>query len=366
MKIITLCGTRPELIRLSVCLRKFDKFFDHIFVHTGQNYDFELNEIFYSELELRKPDIYLDVVGRNLGFTMGDIITKSYELFIQEKPDAVVILGDTNSSLAAISAKRLQIPIFHLEAGNRSYSNQVPEEVNRIIIDSISDVNICYSQTARNNLLGEGHSSEDVFVAGSPIKEIFTKYKSKILNSEILPTLSLEPKKFILLSAHREENVDKVENLIKLVDAIQALQKKYDVPIIFPMHPRTAKMLDANKINLGPNIIVLKPLGYLDYCHLQLNALFVVSDSGTIVEESYVMGFKAISLRNQIERQEGIENNTVIMSGLSKENLILSSEIILQSETNNKIMDYDQTDFSEAVIKLIVSYRQYIVNRKIN
>lgn len=366
MKIITLCGTRPELIRLSVSLKKFDKYFNHIFVHTGQNYDFELNEIFYTDLELRKPDIYLDVVGQNLGRTMGDIIAKSFELFSQEKPDAIVILGDTNSSLAAISAKRLQIPIFHLEAGNRSYSNQVPEEVNRKIIDSISDINICYSQTARNNLMAEGHSSEDVFVAGSPIKEIFTRYRAQILKSKILSALSLESKKFILLSSHREENVDNVENLLKLVDAIHALQAKYDVPIIFPMHPRTAKMVVANGIKLNPNIFVQKPLGYLDYCFLQLNALFVVSDSGTIVEESYVMGFRAISLRNQIERQEGIENNTVIMSGLSKENLILSSEIILGSETRNKIVDYDQTDFSDTIVKLIVSYRPYIMARNIN
>lgn len=366
MKIITVCGTRPELIRMSVTLKKFDSLFDHVFVHTGQNYDYELNEIFYTDLDIRKPDYYLNAAGKNLGQTMAKIISKSFDLFVDEKPDAIVILGDTNSALAALSAKRLHIPIFHLEAGNRSFSNQVPEEVNRKIVDAISDINVCYSQTAKNNLISEGHTNETVFVSGSPIKEVFTENKVHIHKSQILSQLKLSSKKYILLSVHREENVDNIENLKALVDSVNAVQRKYNLPIIFPMHPRTSKTLAANELAFNSEVKILKPLGYLDYCFLQLNSLMVISDSGSIVEESYILGFRAISLRKQIERQEGIESNTVIMSGLFTENLLLAINAVLNSTSNNKIPDYDRADFSDTIIKLIISYHPYVHARKFN
>ena len=298
LKLMTIVGTRPEIIKLSEIIKKCDKYFDHTLVHTGQNWDYTLNEIFFNDLGLRAPDYYLGVVGEDLGETMGNVIAKSYELMQKNKPDALLVLGDTNSCLSVISAKRLKVPIFHMEAGNRCKDENLPEEVIRRIVDVTSDVNLCYSEHARRYILDSGVKPEYTFVTGSPMAEVLTANIDKINNSEILKTLNLEPKKYILLSAHREENIDIEKNFFSLMNAVNAMAERYDMPVIYSTHPRSKKFIEQRNFKFHPNVRSMKPFGFSDYNHLQMNAYCVVSDSGTLPEESsYFRSFPAVCIR---------------------------------------------------------------------
>ncbi|HBJ97521.1 MAG TPA: UDP-N-acetylglucosamine 2-epimerase (non-hydrolyzing), partial [Clostridiales bacterium] len=308
LKLMTIIGTRPEIIRLSETIKKCDKYFDQTLVHTGQNYDYELNKIFFEDLALRKPNCYLNVVGQNLGQTMGNIIEKTYELMVEKKPDAVLVLGDTNSCLSAISAKRLHIPVFHMEAGNRCFDENLPEETNRRIVDHVSDVNMCYSEHARRYLASEGRPKQRTFVTGSPMAEVLRANLKKIQSSDVLERLNLEKGKYILLSAHREENIDKEENFFSLMNAINALAEQYNVPIIYSTHPRSKKFIEKRNFVFHPLVRSLKPFGFSDYNHLQINAKCVVSDSGTLPEESaFFHSFPAVCIRTSTERPEALD-----------------------------------------------------------
>ena len=289
LKLMTILGTRPEIIRLSEVIKKCDKYFDHILVHTGQNWDYTLNQIFFEDLNLRAPDYYLDSVGQDLGETIGNIIAKSYKLMAEVKPDALLILGDTNSALSAISAKRHKIPIFHMEAGNRCFDENLPEEMNRRIVDHIADVNLCYSEHARRYLNAEGRPKERTYVTGSPMAEVLTANLDKIKRSKVLEELNIEPKKYILLSAHREENIDIEKNFFSLMNAVNAMAEKYDMPVIYSTHPRSKKFIEQRNFKFHPNVRSMKPFGFSDYNHLQMNAYCVVSDSGTLPEEVVVL-----------------------------------------------------------------------------
>ena len=313
LKLMTILGTRPEIIRLSEIIKKADKYFDHILVHTGQNWDYTLNKVFFDDLELREPDYYLDSVGNNLGETIGNIIAKSYEVLLKEKPDALLLLGDTNSALSAIAAKRLKVPIFHMEAGNRCFDQNLPEEINRKIVDHISDINLPYTENSRRYLLSEGFRKEHVFVTGSPMTEVLEINKEKIEKSDILTKLNLEKNKYILLSTHREENVDNEKNFNNLVESINSVAEKYQMPIIFSVHPRTQKKLKERNIKFNSLVRELKPFGFFDYCNLQENSFCVLSDSGTLSEESAILKFPAISIRTSTERPEVIDKaNTTL------------------------------------------------------
>ena len=293
LKLMTILGTRPEIIRLSEIIKKADKYFEHILVHTGQNWDYTLNKVFFDDLELREPDYYLDSVGNNLGETIGNIISKSYEILEKEKPDALLLLGDTNSALSAIAAKRLKVPIFHMEAGNRCFDQNLPEEINRKIVDHISDINLPYTENSRRYLLAEGFRKEHIFVTGSPMTEVLEINKEKIENSDILERLNLKPNKYILLSTHREENVDKEETFNNLIESINEVAEVYKLPIIFSVHPRTQKKLKERKIKFNSLVQEMKPFGFFDYCNLQKNSFCVLSDSGTLSEESAILEFPA-------------------------------------------------------------------------
>jgi UDP-N-acetylglucosamine 2-epimerase len=296
LKLMTILGTRPEIIRLSEVIKKCDKYFDHILVHTGQNWDYTLNQIFFEDLGLREPDYYLEAVGEDLGETIGNIIAKSYKVLSEVKPDALLILGDTNSALSAISAKRLKIPIFHMEAGNRCFDENLPEETNRRIVDHIADVNLCYSEHARRYLNYEGVAKERTFVTGSPMAEVLSANIEKIKNSKVLDTLRLEKGKYILLSAHREENIDIEENFLALMSAVNTMAEEYGMPVIYSTHPRSANFIEQRGFKFHPNVRSLKPFGFSDYNHLQLNAFCVVSDSGTLPEEASYFKFPALNI----------------------------------------------------------------------
>ncbi|MGL5903833.1 MAG: non-hydrolyzing UDP-N-acetylglucosamine 2-epimerase, partial [Cetobacterium sp.] len=296
LKVMTIVGTRPEIIRLSEIMKKADKYFEHILVHTGQNWDYTLNQVFFDDLGLREPNYYLNAVGNHLGETIGNVIAKSYEILQKEKPDALLLLGDTNSALSAIAAKRLKVPIFHMEAGNRCFDQNVPEEINRKIVDHISDINLPYTENSRRYLLAEGFRKDHVFVTGSPMTEVIEKNITKIENSDILSKLRLEEKKYILLSTHREENVDSEESFNNLVESINAVAETYNMPIVFSTHPRTQKRIEERDIKFNSLVQILKPFGFFDYCNLQKNSFCVLSDSGTISEESTIMRFPAISI----------------------------------------------------------------------
>ena len=296
LKVVTVLGTRPEIIRLSVIIKKFDQFFDHTLVHTGQNYDFTLNEIFFEELSIRKPDFFLNVVGQNLGETMGNVLSKSFTLFNDVKPDALLVLGDTNSALCTISAKRLKIPIFHLEAGNRCYDQNVPEELNRKIADHTADINLTYTENSRRYLLSEGFRKDHVFCVGTPLKEVLDFYSDKIDNSLILEKLELKQEQYIVASIHREENLDIGDNFKNIIDALNKVVELYDKELIFTTHPRTKKKIKDLNLKVNSRINFIDPLGFCDYVLLQKNALITLSDSGTISEESTILGFKALSL----------------------------------------------------------------------
>ena len=334
---MTIVGTRPEIIKLSRVMAELDKNVEHILVHTGQNYDFELNEIFFKDLGVRKPDYFLNAVGKTTAETIGNILIKSDEIFEKVNPDAILLYGDTNSCLSVISAKRRQIPIFHMEAGNRCFDQRVPEELNRKIVDHLSDINMPLTEQARDYLINEGIRPETIIKTGSCMKEILSFYKNKIDNCDVLGRIKVEARKYFIVSIHREENVDYPENLKKLVDSLNALAEKYNYPVIVSTHPRTQKRLDdiKNEIELNPLVIYMKPMGFFDYIALQKNACCVISDSGTITEESSILNFPAIMIRMAHERPEGMDEGTVIMSGIERERVIESIDVVVKQFKNN-------------------------------
>ncbi len=368
IKLLIIVGTRPEIIRLSAIINKCREYFDTLLVHTGQNYDYSLNGIFFKDLGVAEPDIYLDASRDDLGMTIGNIIAKSYQVMVEVKPDALLILGDTNSCLSSICAKRLHIPIFHLEAGNRSKDECLPEETNRRIVDIISDVNLAYSEHARRYLIECGFPKERIYVIGSPMTEVLTNNLSKIQGSDILKRLNLEKNKYILLSAHREENIDTDENFYSLFNAINALAEKYNMPILYSCHPRSKKKLAQTKFRLDSRVITHEPLGFIDYNNLQLNAYFVVSDSGTLPEESSFYAslnqpLAAVSIRTSTERPEALDSASFVLAGINEKSLLQAIEVALNNKNGNGVCkDYLDLNVSDKVIKIVQSYVD-IVNR---
>lgn len=364
LKVATIVGTRPEIIRLAECIKKCDQFFEHILIHTGQNYDYELNEIFFDDLELRKPNYFLSVAGKNLGETIGNVIAKSYEVLYSEMPDALLVLGDTNSVLSTIAAKRLKIPIFHMEAGNRCFDQNVPEEINRKISDHISDINLCYTEHSRRYLLSEGFRKDHVFVTGSPLKEVLNKYTEQIQNSKVVEKLKLQQGKYIVVSAHREENIDLKDHFEILSESLNAVAEKYKMPIIFSTHPRTQKRIKEKNIKFHSLIQNIQPLGFFDYVHLQQNSYIVLSDSGTISEESAMMNFSAISIRTSTERPEAIDAGSIVLGSISKDPILQAIEVVkgTQGSGDELPWEYNVENTSNRVIKAIQSYTS-IVNR---
>jgi UDP-N-acetylglucosamine 2-epimerase len=355
MKLGIIVGTRPEIIRLSSTIKLAVKLFNSTLIHTGQNYDYNLNEVFFKDLDLPNPDIYLNCSVNNLGETVGDIISKSYNLFLKNKFDAILILGDTNSCLCAYSAKRLKIPIFHLEAGNRCFDPNVPEELNRKIIDHLADVNVCYIEQARRNLLSEGIKTQYTFVAGSPMPEVILSIKDKINNSTILNKLNIEKNNYFVWSSHREENINLDNNFDKVINSINNLASKYNKTVIFSCHPRTKKKI--KNIKLNENIVVLEPLGLIDYCSLQENSLCTLSDSGTVSEESTILNFKAILLRTSTEHPENIDAGNITLGNIDWQYLDNALDITLNNNFKlNNIINYNDNNFSEKVCKIISGY----------
>lgn len=366
LKLATILGTRPEIIRLAECIKKCDVYFEHILIHTGQNYDYELNEIFFEDLGIRKPDFFLNVAGSHLGETIGNVIAKSYEILVQETPDAILVLGDTNSVLSTIAAKRLKIPIFHMEAGNRCFDQNVPEEINRKISDHISDINLTYTENSRRYLLSEGFRKDHVFVTGSPLYEVLKKYQNEIEKSKVVESLNLNKGNYIVVSAHREENIDLEDHFKSLTAALNAVATKYQMAIIFSTHPRTKKRIEKDQIKFHPLIQNVPPLGFFDYVKLQQNAFIVLSDSGTISEESAIMKFPAISIRTSTERPEAIDAGTIILGGIEENEILNAIEITrgLFDENISIPFEYQVTNTSDRVIKAIQSYTN-IVNKVI-
>ena len=373
LKLMTIVGTRPEIIRLSEVIKKCDKYFEQILVHTGQNYDYTLNQVFFDDLGLRKPDFYLDVVGKDLGETMGNVLAKSYALMQEQNPDAVLILGDTNSCLSAISAKRLHIPTFHMEAGNRCFDENLPEETNRRIVDHISDLNMCYSEHARRYLNYEGTAKERTYVTGSPMAEVLSANFKSICSSNILETLKLESKKYILLSAHREENIDNETNFLNLMNAVNTMAESYDMPILYSCHPRSKKYIESRNFVFHKNVIQHQPLGFHDYNNLQLNAFCVVSDSGTLPEESTFFSskklhFPAVCIRTSTERPEALDKGAFILAGITKDQVMQAVDIAINMNKNKdfsvNVPDYTDQNVSVKVVKLIQSYTG-IINKMV-
>lgn len=368
LKLMTVLGTRPEIIKMSAIIKKSDIYFEHILVHTGQNYDYELNKVFFDDLGLREPDYYLGVVGENLGQTMGNIISKSYELMQKVRPDALILLGDTNSCLCVISAKRLKIPVFHMEAGNRCKDENLPEEVIRRIVDVTSDVNLCYSEHARRYILDSGVKPEYTFVVGSPMAEILDNCSEKIRSSDILDRLGLEEKRYILLSAHREENIDNENNFISLMNAVNKMAQKYDMPVLYSCHPRSRKYIEQRKFVFDKRVIQHSPLGFFDYNKLQQNAFCVVSDSGTLSEEGAYFKFPAVSVRTSTERPEAMEKGVFILGSISTEQVLQAVDLATAMYGNDdlplKVDAYSDNDVSTKVIKIVQSYTG-IINRMV-
>jgi UDP-N-acetylglucosamine 2-epimerase (non-hydrolysing) len=367
LKVLTVVGTRPEIIRLSCTLIALDNSdaIDHILVHTGQNYDYELNEIFFEDLGLRKPDYFLDAAGKNATETVGNILIKIDPILEKEKPEAFLVLGDTNSCLCAIPAKKRQIPVFHMEAGNRCFDQRVPEETNRKIVDHISDINLTYSNIAREYLLKEGLSPDRVIKTGSPMFEVLTKFLPKIKASNILDKLKLTKNKFFVVSAHREENISSSRNLNGLIDSLNQIAELYNYPIIVSAHPRTRNMINDKEIKTHKNIHILKPLGFSDYNCLQMNSFAVLSDSGTINEESSILNFRALNLRDAHERPEAMEEASVMMVGMSTDRIIqglteLSRQVITENRNFREVSDYSMPNVSLKVVRIIISYVDYI------
>lgn len=368
LKLMTIVGTRPEIIKMSAIIKKCDRYFDHILVHTGQNYDYQLNEVFFKDLGLRAPDYYLGVVGDNLGQTMGNVISKSYELMQQVKPDAIIVLGDTNSCLSVISAKRLKIPVFHMEAGNRCKDENLPEEVIRRIVDVTSDINLCYSEHARRYILDTGVKPEYTFVVGSPMAEVLDGCKAQIDTSSILNTLGLDQGKYILLSAHREENIDIEENFFSLMNAVNAMAEKYDMPILYSCHPRSKKYIEQRGFVFDRRVIRHEPLGFFDYNKLQQNAFCVVSDSGTLPEEGAYFRFPAVSVRTSTERPEAMENGIFTVGCITTEQVLqavaLATSMHADGDYGAAVCAYCDTCVSAKVVKLIQSYTG-IINKMV-
>lgn len=373
LKLLIIVGTRPEIIRLSAVIRKCREYFDTLLAHTGQNYDYNLNGIFFKDLRLSEPEVYLNSVGEHLGETMGNIISDSYELMTRVKPDAVLVLGDTNSCLSVIGAKRLHIPIFHMEAGNRCFDECLPEETNRRIVDIISDVNMCYSEHARRYLNASGVAPQRTYVTGSPMAEVLTENLPYIEKSDILTRLSLEKKKYILLSAHREENIDTEKNFISLFTAINEMAEKYDMPVLYSCHPRSRKRLEAMGFELDKRVICHEPLGFHDYNNLQMNAFAVVSDSGTLPEESSFFTsvghpFAAVCIRTSTERPEALDKGDFVLAGIDSKALLQAVDLAVDMLKNNDggipVPDYTDINVSVKVVKLIQSYTG-IVNKMV-
>ncbi|MGI6090720.1 MAG: non-hydrolyzing UDP-N-acetylglucosamine 2-epimerase [Saccharofermentanales bacterium] len=373
LHLMTIVGTRPEIIRLSEVINKCDRYFQHTLVHTGQNYDYSLNQIFFEDLELRQPDIFLGVVGKNLGETIGNIIDKSYQVLLKYQPDALLILGDTNSCLSAIAAKRLHIPIFHMEAGNRCFDENLPEETNRRIVDHIADVNLCYSEHARRYLNREGRPVERTYVTGSPMAEVLTTQLQKIRASKVLEKLELESRKYILLSAHREENIDNESNFFSLMEAVNAMAEIYDMPVIYSTHPRSRKMIEKRNFVFHHHVKQLEPFGFSDYNHLQIHAFCVVSDSGTLPEESAFFShistpFPAVCIRTSTERPEAMDKGNFILAGITTKEVLqavsISVDMQQQGFTGAAVPDYLDLNVSDKVVRIIQSYTD-IVNRMV-
>ena len=364
LKLMTILGTRPEIIRLSACIKACDKYFDHILVHTGQNWDYTLNQVFFKDLDLREPDYYLDSVGDNLGQTMGNIIAKSYELLEKERPDAVLILGDTNSALSAISAKRLKIPIFHMEAGNRCWDWNVSEMINRKIVDHISDINLPYTEHSRRYLLSEGIDGKTIFVTGSPMREVLRDHMAEIEKSDVLSRLGLRTRNYILVSAHREENIDIESHYMDLMNANNHIAEKYQMPVIYSTHPRSMKFIEKRKFQFHPLVQNLKPFGFLDYNKLQMNAYCVLSDSGTLSEESAMLGFPGVLIRTSTERPEVLDKGTVVIGGIEEQDVEQAAQLAVSMFENKEetVMaeDYADTNVSVKVVKLIQSYAKIV------
>ena len=365
-KVMTIVGTRPELIKMSRVIAEFDKFSNHLLVHTGQNYDFELNEVFFNNLNIRKPDYFLDASGKNSIQTISKVISNVDVVIKKELPDAILLYGDTNSCLSVISAKRNKIPVFHMEAGNRCFDERVPEEINRKIVDHLSDINLVLTEHARRYLIKEGLSQEKIFKTGSHMPEVLNFYKKNILSSHIINKLSLKKQEYFVVSVHREENVDDKENLKEIIHSIDEIFCKYKQPIIISTHPRTEKKLKDFNLNIeNEKIKFLKPLGFFDYVNLQLNARLIISDSGTITEEASILNLPAITIRNTHERPEGFDHGTLVMSGL-KHNKILSSIDIILSQHNyssqnfSVVDDYRELNVSSKILRIVFSYIEYV------
>lgn len=368
MKVMTILGTRPEIIRLSAVIQKCDQYFNHILVHTGQNWDYTLNQVFFEDLGLRAPDYYLESVGKDLGQTMGNIIAKSYEVIQKEKPDALLVLGDTNSALSAISAKRLKVPIFHMEAGNRCWDWNVSEMINRKIVDHVSDINLPYTEHSRRYLLSEGLDGKTIFVTGSPMREVLDNHKEGILKSDILERLGLMKNHYILVSAHREENIDNEEHFMSLMMAINDMAELYQMPVIYSTHPRSKKFIDQRNFQFHPLVQSLKPFGFLDYNKLQMNAYCVLSDSGTLSEESAMLSFAGVLIRTSTERPEVLDKGTVVIGGITAKDIAQALEMAVSMRDNQEKMempdDYLDSNVSVKVVKIIQSYAK-IVNETV-
>lgn len=370
MKVITAVGTRPELIKLCRVIHELDQHTNHILVHSGQNYDYELNEIFFRQLEIRKPDYFLDAAGENSAKTIGNVIARMDDVLEKERPDAFLVLGDTNSCLSAIAAKRRKIPIFHMEAGNRCFDERVPEEINRRIIDHISDINLTYTEHARRYLLAEGIRPETIIKTGSPMKEVLLHYRPRIDASDILARMNVSSGGYFVVSAHREENIDSEENFSDLLRSLKRIAEHFDRKLIFSTHPRTRNKLEhLGAGNLDPRIHLLKPLGFLDYVKLQMHAYCVISDSGTLMEESSILNFPAVMIRQAHERPEGMDEGTLIMCGLKADRVLESIDIVIAhhagaSRPFNIVPDYETENVSKKITRIIMSYTDY-VNRTV-
>jgi len=370
LKVMTLLGTRPELIKMSCVIREFDKFTNHVLVHTGQNYDYELNQIFFDDLQIRKPDYFLGVSGKNAAQSISQVIAKSDDILEKENPDALLLYGDTNSCLAVIAAKRRKIPVFHMEAGNRCFDQRVPEELNRKVLDHLSDINLVLTEHARRYLIAEGLRPETIIKTGSHMNEVLDHYRVEIESSDALLKMNLQPRKYIIVSSHREENVDSTENLNDLIVTLKELANTYDVPVIVSTHPRTQKRLDA--MSIGPidtRVRFLKPFGFFDYIKLQMEALCVVSDSGTITEEASLLNLPAITIRNTHERPEGMDVGTLIMTGLKKDRVLEAVKVIIEQHDYEKrvmssVEDYEAINVSKKILRIVLSYTDY-VNRTV-
>lgn len=366
LRVMTIVGTRPEIIRLSEVVKACGHYFDHTLVHTGQNWDYTLNQVFFEELGLPAPDRYLGVAGDSLGETMGNIIARSWDVLAEIKPDALLILGDTNSALSAIPAKRLKIPIFHMEAGNRCFDQNVPEEINRKIVDHISDVNLCYTEHSRRYLLSEGFRKEHLFVTGSPMPEVLYKHMASIEGSPVLGDLGLTPGKYILVSAHREENVDNEKTFLGLMNAINFAAEAFGLPVVYSTHPRSWKRIEERGFKFHPSVRQLKPFGFFAYNKLQTNAFCVLSDSGTLSEESAILGFPGVLIRTSTERPEVLDKGTVVIGGVTERDIVQSVELARAMKENGEPVelppDYRDRNVSVKVVKIIQSYVK-IVNR---